>query len=137
MTVTRDVILDLLPAYLAGDAHPATRALVDEFLTGDAELAREVAEQRERLLEPIAGAPPIGVELRSLARTRRRLSLQRWLFAFGWFFLACTFSSRISFAHGRITEFRLLAQDTPLLLVMWLALSAGCWIAYWAIRRPR
>jgi anti-sigma factor RsiW len=137
MTVTRDVILDLLPAYLAGDAHPATRALVDEFLTGDADLAREVAEQRKGLLEPIAGAPPMDVELRSLGRTRRRLSLQRWLFALGWFFLATTFTTRISFAHGRFTEFRLVLQDSPWLAAMWLALSAGCWIAYWMVRRPK
>lgn len=130
MNVTRDVIHDLLPAYLSGEASAATRALVEEYLVGDAELARQVADQRERLLEPIPGPPPIDVELRSLARTRGRLSLLRWLFALGWFFLACAFSSRFSFEHGRLTDFRFLFQDQPAVLVVSLALAAGCWITY-------
>jgi hypothetical protein len=32
MNVTREVILDLIPIYLANEASPATRALIDERL---------------------------------------------------------------------------------------------------------
>ena len=42
MNVTRNVIDDLLPAYLSGEASPDTVALVDEFLRQDPELARTV-----------------------------------------------------------------------------------------------
>ena len=42
MNVTREVILDLIPLYLAGDASPATRALIDEYLRQDPELAERV-----------------------------------------------------------------------------------------------
>ena len=45
MNVTREVILDLLPLYLAGEASPATRALVEEYLKQDSELAQRVREQ--------------------------------------------------------------------------------------------
>ena len=42
MNVTKEVIIDLLPVYLAGEASLATRVLVEEFLAQDPELAQEV-----------------------------------------------------------------------------------------------
>ncbi len=45
MNVTREVILDLLPVYLSGEASPATRALVEEFLQQDAQLAQRIRMQ--------------------------------------------------------------------------------------------
>jgi anti-sigma factor RsiW len=42
MTLTRDVVKDLLPVYLAGESSADTRRMVDEFLAGDAALAGEV-----------------------------------------------------------------------------------------------
>ena len=44
MEVTREVILDLLPLYVADEASSDTRALVDEFLETDPELA-DIAKQ--------------------------------------------------------------------------------------------
>jgi len=38
MNVTREVILDLLPVYLAGEASPDTRALIEEFVEQDLSL---------------------------------------------------------------------------------------------------
>lgn len=38
--ITRDVILDLLPLYLAGEASEDTRQLVEAYLATDAKLAR-------------------------------------------------------------------------------------------------
>jgi hypothetical protein len=42
---TREVILDLLPVYLSGEASPATRALDEEFMKQDAELAQRIRLQ--------------------------------------------------------------------------------------------
>jgi anti-sigma factor RsiW len=42
MNVTREVILDLLPVYVSGEASPATCALVEEYLKQDAELAQRI-----------------------------------------------------------------------------------------------
>lgn len=39
MEITRDVILDLLPLYQAGEASEDTRALVEKYLETDPELA--------------------------------------------------------------------------------------------------
>ena len=40
MTITRDVIYDLLPSYFAGDASDDTRALVEAYFETDPEFAR-------------------------------------------------------------------------------------------------
>jgi hypothetical protein len=54
MTVTRDVILDLLPLYLADEASVDTQTLVEEYLERDPKLA-EIARRTQAidLLEDI------------------------------------------------------------------------------------
>jgi anti-sigma factor RsiW len=44
MEITRDVILDLLPLYLANEASPDTNALVEKYLESDPELAEMARE---------------------------------------------------------------------------------------------
>jgi anti-sigma factor RsiW len=44
MEVTRDIILDLLPLYLAGEASDDSRALIERYLESDPALAK-IAEQ--------------------------------------------------------------------------------------------
>lgn len=39
MEISRNVILDLLPLYIANEASPETRALVEQYLENDPELA--------------------------------------------------------------------------------------------------
>jgi hypothetical protein len=51
MEITRNVILDLLPLYLAGEASPDTQALVKKYLEADPELA-EMAEQSTVMDKP-------------------------------------------------------------------------------------
>jgi len=48
MKVTRNVIQDLLPLYLAGEASPDTVALVERYLETDPELA-EMAQQATKV----------------------------------------------------------------------------------------
>jgi hypothetical protein len=54
MEVTRNVILDLLPLYLAGEASSDTRTLVKDYLESDPDLARLAQQWQERL----PGPPP-------------------------------------------------------------------------------
>ena len=46
MKVTRDVILDLLPGYLADEASKDTRDLVEQFLVNDPTLAKLVEQSK-------------------------------------------------------------------------------------------
>ena len=96
MKITRDVVLDLLPVYLAGEASADTRRLVEEFVQTDAELARLVREDRSsRLLDaPVALHPDD--EMKAFRRTRLALYRHEWPL-----FFAILFSS---FAFGRIVS---------------------------------
>jgi len=47
MEIERNVILDLLPMYLADEVSPETRELVDKYLETDQDLARFAQKQKE------------------------------------------------------------------------------------------
>lgn len=133
MEVTRDVIIDLLPLYLAGEASPATRALVDDYLKRDPELAARARERSTAL--PSVAAPGPELELQSLHRTRSVLRSLRWLFALAVSTTALSLATGIRFEAGRLTEVRLLLLDYPWLLVPVLIVSAIFWVAYLSVRR--
>jgi anti-sigma factor RsiW len=136
MNVTREVILDLLPVYLAGEASPATRALVDEYLQQDPELAQRVRTASVENLSAIAHAPlSSDIEVRSLRRARALLGWQKWLFGLGITFTALALTSEFSFAQGRFREFHFLIRDYPAQFGSFAALAVLCWISYYAIRR--
>jgi hypothetical protein len=136
MNVTREVILDLLPVYLSGEASPATRALVEEYMKQDPELAQRIRLQwSENFAKVVPSALPPDLELRSLRRTRRLLGWQRWLFGFGIFFTALSLSNEFSFADGRLKEFHFLLRDYPVEFGICLTLGIACWVVYFSIRR--
>ena len=138
MKVTREVILDLLPLYLAGEASSSTRELVEEFLQSDPSLAERVRVLGAEGLAPRAvGDLPPEVELKYLRRVRRALTWQRWLFAIG---IACTaigLSIRINFQEGRVSTFRLLLLDYPLAFGASFVVGIACLIVYQVLRRQQ
>jgi anti-sigma factor RsiW len=75
----RDVIVDLLPVYLSGEASAETRRLVESHLAADPDLARLAAEARKNLavLKPPTHAlkEPMTMELENV----KRLALFRTL----------------------------------------------------------
>jgi predicted anti-sigma-YlaC factor YlaD len=72
MTVTRQVIRDLWPLYVAGEASEDTRRLVDEHLAQDAELAGALRAEAEQTAPATLDLPP-DHEARTLARVKARL----------------------------------------------------------------
>jgi hypothetical protein len=136
MNVTREVILDLLPVYLAGESSPATRTLVEEYLKQDEELAQRLRLQwADNLARVAPSVLPPDLELKSLRRTRGLLGWQRWLFGFGIFFYAASISNQVSFEGTHMTEFHFLLRDYPVLFGLFLTLGTACWISYFSIRR--
>jgi predicted anti-sigma-YlaC factor YlaD len=136
MNVTREVILDLLPVYFAGEASPATRALVEEYMEQDKELAQRIRVQwADNLAKITPAALPPDLELRSLRRTRALLGWQRWLLALSITFTAIALTSQISFQEGRIKEFHFLMRDFPIQFGSFALLAIACWIGYYSIRR--
>jgi len=72
MDITRNVILDLLPLYVADEVSTDTRTLVEEYLESDPELAK-VAKQLEPFEKPKKIPVPISqdAEMEAYRRARR------------------------------------------------------------------
>ncbi len=71
MSINRNVILDLLPIYLAGEASEDTRALIEEYLQSDQEMAKMVAESHKPpFAENIQGPINTETEMESLRKAQ-------------------------------------------------------------------
>lgn len=132
MSIPKEVILDLLPVYLAGEVSPTTRAWLESYLAQNPELAEQVRQQRSQSFDRSVPPLPPDLELRTLRRTRRTMTQLRWLFGLGMAFSAIALSFEISF---RPLKFRLLFLDYPAQVGACLALGAVCWTVYFLLRR--
>ena len=137
MNISREVILDLLPLYMAGEASPATRALVEEYLKQDPDLDRRVRAGWAAGIGDTAApsALPPEIELQSLRRTRRLLGLQRWLFGLGISATLFSFSSQFNFQGSHLTDAHLLMRDYPAIFGTSLGIGAAFFAAYFLLRR--
>ena len=91
MNISKNVIRDLLPVYVAGEASSETRALVDAALAEDEELRAEAGGLGT---VPSWPEPPAPVDpgIAALKRTQRLLRKRTFLVGFCYFFTALTFA---------------------------------------------
>jgi hypothetical protein len=80
MQVTRDIVRDLLPVYLAGEASADTRVVVEDYLATDTQLRGIIEASRTWSPPPIEA--PASLEERSLQRTRRLLGRKNFFLGF-------------------------------------------------------
>ena len=127
MNVTREIVKDLLPLYVSGEASGDTRALVESFLEGDPELRRlaEALKADESAPTRVAPVAPGGGRA-ALERTKGLLRRRTWLLAFALFFSGLP----LSFVAGEDGLRFLLLRDAPALASSSLAVGAALWIAY-------
>jgi hypothetical protein len=125
MNITRDIIIDLWPAYLAGEASADTRTLVDEFLRQDPEFAHMLQGRGEADLLPtdVPSLPP-DREAQALSRTKRQLHGWDWSLILQ--LLAMMFTAQ---AFGRIVA------DTswdvsPVNFIVMAVIAAIFWCAF-------
>jgi hypothetical protein len=85
MKITRDVITDLLPVYLAGEASHDTRALIEEFLIEDPLFAKLIAEQETPLMQNSMNIPK-EIEMKTLENTKKLLWKRSLYLGFAIFF---------------------------------------------------
>ena len=131
MNITKDIISDLFPLYVANECSPDTRVLVEEYLQGN---PREAAELRRIMNTTIAATPlPPGRldEVNALRQARRRVTRRSWLLALAIFFSLAPFSF---FFSGDKTWWML--RDAPMSALAYGILGAVAWGAY-AIERYR
>ncbi|HYL73519.1 MAG TPA: hypothetical protein VEU96_04905 [Bryobacteraceae bacterium] len=120
--VTRDVIVDLWPLYVSGEASQDTRGLIEAFLREDPEFARELKQDARGALaaNEVPDLAP-DHELKTLARVKRRLAGPR-----GLLLLAMVFTMM---AFGRIVSDT--SFDVPPRKFIATAAVAACfWIAF-------
>ena len=76
MEITRDVILDLLPLYMANEVSSDTKILIQEYLENDPELATIVRQSEVK--KEVGDIPvPLNVEdkMKTLQKTKLYLSV--------------------------------------------------------------
>jgi hypothetical protein len=131
MNVTREIVEDLLPLYVAGEASAESRAAVEEWLGNDPELARLAAELRDDfVLAPATGTPQTSGQI-ALAATKALLRRRSWLLALALLFTCLPLS--FSFDSGGLRFFML--RDVPLISSMSLATALCLWIAFFVVMR--
>jgi hypothetical protein len=139
MKITRDIVLDLLPLYLSGEASADTRALIVEFLAQDPELAQRIRSQPAELFhDAVPISLPPDLEVRSLRRARALINLQKWLFGPAIAFTAMSLAIEVKFDHGHLRNVHFLMGDYPLQIGAIAVAAVACWIGYlWVRRRLR
>jgi hypothetical protein len=131
MNVTRNVILDLLPLYFAGEVSADTKALVDEFLQTDPDFAR--MSQRFDSIVKLRGARPADDtgERRALQQTRALLRYRNQSIGLAVGYSLAPFA--FVFRNQRIEW--ILFQEKPAIAIAFAATAVACWIAAYVIGR--
>ena len=131
MKITREVITDLLPLYLAGEASEDSRRLVDEYFASDPEFARLA---KTPLNVPAADRGFDAAARRqaeTLAKTKGAIRFRSWIMCFAIFFSLVPFSA--TFENGKLVE--LMWRDAPLKALMFQLVGIGLWALYYRANR--
>jgi len=130
MTVTRNVILDLLPIYFAGQVSTDTRALVDEYLRSDPDFAR-MSQRFEALLKAHAApGDSDATERRAFERTRRLLRYRNQTVGMAVAYSLLPFA--FLFKDGQIYW---LMRSKPSIAIAFGCTALACWVAAYVINR--
>jgi hypothetical protein len=122
MKITHDVIADLWPLYLSGDASADTRAVIQEFLSSDPSFERRLREDASaRILAAVPTHLEPDHELKALNETRKAMIKREWPLFFAMMFTC--------FAFGRIVS------DTswdvsPRNFIATAAIAAAFWVLF-------
>jgi len=130
MNITKDIISDLLPLYVASECSGDTRALVEEYLRQHpeegAELRRIMSTSVGGAVQPAKSLP----EMEVLRNARRRVRRWAWLLALAIFFSLTPFS----FVFGQGGHFWLL-RESPVSAAIYGIVGIAFWVAYFIFRR--
>lgn len=126
MNVTRQVVTDLLPIYLAGEASGDTKALIEEYFRQDPDFER-IARSEAAPLETLRAAAPIAAsperKKRDLESIFLGLRRRKWLFGVGLFLTLSPLSFAFTQGHTVSLGFRSgpwhAAFDWSLAAVLW------------------
>jgi anti-sigma factor RsiW len=124
MNVTREIVKDLLPLYVAGEVSADSRAAVEAALRGDPELAR-LADALRSGTPAIPASRTPSADRTTLDRTKSLLRRRTWLLALALFFTGLP----LSFTFDRGGFSFLLIRDAPIAGALFFVVGAALWVA--------
>jgi hypothetical protein len=130
MNVTKDIISDLIPLYVANECSADTRALVEDYLQRNPQQADEL---RRIMSTPVPGAVPPAQglnETRAFREARRRLRYRSSLMALAIFFSLAPFS--FSSIEGKTWW---MLRDATGAALIYAAVGVVFWVLYAVYRR--
>ena len=125
MNVTKEIINDLIPLYVANECSADTRALVDEYLQRNPHQAEELRRVMGTSVPQTMPSAKSLDEVRSFREARRRLRRRTWLMAFAIFFSLAPFS--FLWTSGRVWW---LLRDAPASAGVYATLGVVFWVIY-------
>jgi ferric-dicitrate binding protein FerR (iron transport regulator) len=130
MNVTKEVITDLFPLYVANECSNDSRALVERYLRENPGQAEELRRVMNTAVPGGTAPLPGSTEVRSLREARRRVRRQSWLMGFAIFFSLLPFS--FLFTGGKIYW---VFRESPSTAIIYGLLGIVCWAVYFLMRR--
>lgn len=124
MKITRDVVTDLLPVYLAGEASADTRALIEEFLKQNPEFAKLIAAEERPLAQPSIQLQK-ETEMKTLEQTKKLLAKRSWYMGFAIFFTVLPLSIR-----GNEQGIYWMWAGAPMIPITSIAVAVLMWFLY-------
>ena len=125
MKITREVITDLLPIYLSGEASQDTRDLVEAFLKEDPVFARIVNAEQSSLLSENQPNLPKENEMKTLEKTKKLLKQRSFYMAFAILFTLSIFSFNFDSQGAHWTW-----AETPIIAFVFFIVGIFFWAKY-------
>jgi hypothetical protein len=131
MKVTSEVILDLIPLYLSGDASKDTIKLVESYFESDPDFERQVKDNSGVLFPNNISSPQKKeIEVKSLIKTKKMIKLRSYLLGFAIFFSLVPFSF---LSTDEKTYWLLL--EAPKSAMIYAVLGVFFWLVYYVTRK--
>ena len=127
--VTRDLVMDLLPAYLSGDCSEATKVLVESYMKEDTGFAQMVKSEAKIVLPTLAPTKSNELELKALRATKRKIRRRSWHLAFAIFFSLLA----VSYQYGP-DGIKWMWEASPLAAIALSLVGIMFWVHYFKDR---
>lgn len=125
VTITRDVISDLLPIYFAGEVSADTARMVEQYFVQDPEFAGR-ARTLAAATATHSAEPGPALERAALVRAKRFVRCRAMLFGVA---LAATLSPMMVAFNGNGVQWWMV-RDNPIQAAVLLLAGTVCWILY-------
>ena len=130
MNVTKEVITDLFPLYVANECSKDSRALVEDYLRDNPGQAEELRRIMNTPVPSVTAQLAGSEEVRSLRQARRRVRRQSWLMGLAIFFSLVPFSFVAT--GGKIYW---VFRESPSTAIISGLFGIVFWVAYFLVRR--